>query len=210
MAFNIDEDLSQVERDLRTLKIEYEQFFGGGRPRPPADTQWRVETLMRRFNERTGELSSGQRFRYNNLAQTYAKYVDMWRKKTMQKESAASQRHFGAAAKAIEAERARQAASKPASQEVAGSSASKKAGDAPFTLAFSDPDREQEKVETLYRKLIEARTKAGEKADGPSLKDFQRFVHQKSTELRNKGGRAIEYTVNVEGGRVKLKARIAG
>jgi hypothetical protein len=210
MAFNIDEDLSQVERDLRTLKIEYEQFFGGGRPRPPADTQWRVEALMRRFNERTGELSSGQRFRYNNLAQTYAKYVDMWRKKTMQKEGAASQRHFGAAAKAIEAERARQAASKPASQEVARSSASKKAGDAPFTLAFSDPDREQEKVETLYRKLIEARTKAGEKADGPSLKDFQRFVHQKSTELRNKGGRAIEYTVNVEGGRVKLKARIAG
>ena len=86
MAHNIDEDLNQVERDIRTLKIEYEQFFGGGRPRPPADTQWRVETLMRRFNERDGELSSGQRFRFNNLAQTYAKYVEMWRKKTMQKE----------------------------------------------------------------------------------------------------------------------------
>ena len=209
MAFNIDDDLNQVERDLRTLKIEYEQFFGGGRPRPPADTQWRVETLMRRFNERTGDLSSGQRFRYNNLAQTYAKYVDMWRKKTMQKEAAASQRHFGAAAKAIEAERARQAASKPAPPEAVRSSTNKRPGDAPFTLSFSDPDREQEKVETLYRKLIEARTTAGEKAEAPSLKDFQRFVHQKSTELRNKGGRAVEYTVNVEGGRVKLKARIA-
>ena len=35
----IDEDLGQIERDIRTLKIEYEQYFGGGRPRPPADTR---------------------------------------------------------------------------------------------------------------------------------------------------------------------------
>ena len=31
----IDDELSQIERDIRTLKIEYEQYFGGGRPRPP-------------------------------------------------------------------------------------------------------------------------------------------------------------------------------
>ncbi|MGB8674448.1 MAG: hypothetical protein WCD27_08845, partial [Candidatus Acidiferrales bacterium] len=107
----IDEELNQIERDTRTLKIEYEQFFAGGRSRPPADTQWRVESLMRRYNERVGELSTGQRFRFNNLAQTYAKYVEIWRKKTVQKESATQQHHFGAAARAIEAERARQAAS---------------------------------------------------------------------------------------------------
>ncbi len=63
----IDEDLSQIEKDIRRLKIEYEQFFGGGRPRPPADTQWRLESLMRRYNERTAELSFGQRFRFTNL-----------------------------------------------------------------------------------------------------------------------------------------------
>src|ERR1700733_7303662 len=106
----VDEDLSQIERDIRTLKIEYEQFFGGGRPRPPADTQWRVESMLRRYNERTAELSFGQRFRFNNLAQTYAKYHDMWRKKLIQKETGTKQHHFGAAAKAIEAERARKAA----------------------------------------------------------------------------------------------------
>jgi len=61
----------------------------------------------------------------------------------------------------------------------------------------------------LYRKLIEARTEAGEKTEGPTLKDFERFVHQKSKELKDKGGHDIEYTVNIEGGRVKLKARIA-
>src|ERR1700683_1500967 len=106
----VDEDLNQIERDIRTLKIEYEQYFGGGRSRPPNDTQWRVDTMVRRYNERTAELSYGQRFRFNNLSQTYAKYQDMWRKKLIQKEMSTKQQHFGAAAKAIEAERARKAA----------------------------------------------------------------------------------------------------
>src|ERR1700722_3387374 len=105
-----EEDLNQIERDIRRLKIEYEQYFGGrGRAPPPADTQWRLETMMRRYNDRTADLSFAQRFRFNNLAQTYAKYDEMWRKKTQQKETGITQKHFGAAGTAIDAARAREA-----------------------------------------------------------------------------------------------------
>jgi hypothetical protein len=207
----VDEDLSQIERDIRTLKIEYEQFFGGGRPRPPSDTQWRVDNMMRRYNERMGDLSFGQRFRFNNLAQTYAKYQDMWRKKVIQKETGSQQHHYGAAARAIEAERARQAA-----QETPAAPA----GDAPrtghltasasaFALSFSNPAEEPDKVQTLYGKLIAARSQTGESAGAPSLKDFERFVEQKTKDLQDKGGREIEYSVSIEGGRVKLRARVS-
>jgi hypothetical protein len=229
----IDEDLNQIERDVRTLKIEYEQFFGGGRSRPPTDTQWRVDTLVRRYAERVAELSSGQRFRYNNLTQTYAKYQDLWRKKLMQKEGGVSLRHFGAAAKAIEAQRSREGAHR---QKVADADAAavtadsahhaaahaadtaaaaamehaKEARDAAaFALSFSDPEHEKSKVQQLYKKLIEARSAAGDTASAPSLKDFERFVLQKTMDLKNKGGHEIEYTVSVEAGRVKLKARIS-
>lgn len=224
----IDDELSQIERDIRTLKIEYEQYFGGGRSRPPTDTQWRVESLMRRYNERSGELSAGQRFRFNNLAQTYAKYVEMWRKKTVQKETGVTQHHFGAAAKAIEAERARQAAEHQATTEAAGASAAGRAANegeagvhtseraaearkttAAFALSLVDPEHEKDKVRALYLKLIEARTETGEKAGAPSLKDFERFVRQKTKDLKDKGGKEIEYTVSIESGRVKLKARIS-
>ena len=229
----IDEDLNQIERDVRTLKIEYEQFFGGGRSRPPTDTQWRVDTLVRRYAERVAELSSGQRFRYNNLTQTYAKYQDLWRKKLMQKEGGVSLRHFGAAAKAIEAQRSREGAHR---QKVADANATAVAADsahhaaahsadgaavdamaqakeardaAAFALSFSDPEHEKSKVQQLYKKLIEARSAAGDTASAPSLKDFERFVLQKTMDLKNKGGHEIEYTVSVEAGRVKLKARIS-
>src|SRR5271170_630663 len=221
----VDEDLSQFERDIRTLKIEYEQYFGGGRPRPPADTQWRVDTMVRRYNERTAELSFGQRFRFNNIAQTYAKYQEMWRKKIMQKEAATQQHHFGAAAKAVEAERARkaalqQAAAEPAkivppppldfraAEATARAEAVQETASA-FAMSFSNPEHEKEKVYTLYEKLIEARTETGERSGTPSLKDFERFVRQKTQELQGKGGREIEYSVGIEGGRVKLKARVS-
>jgi len=216
----IDEDLGQIERDIRTLKIEYEQFFGGGRKRPPADTQWRAESLIRRYNERTGELSFAQRFRFNNLAQTYAKYQDMWRKKVIQKESAAQQHHFGAAAKAIEAERARKTAasqvpitsagtSNASSSDSAGNGAATGQRPAVFALSLSDPEHEKEKIYALYEKLIEARTQAGQRSGAPSLKDFENFVREKTKDLKDKGGRKVEYSVNIENGRVKLKARVA-
>jgi hypothetical protein len=69
----IDEELAQLERDIRQLKIEYDMYFGGGRKRPPNEVEWRIELLVKRYSERGGELKFAQRFRFNNLCQTYAK-----------------------------------------------------------------------------------------------------------------------------------------
>ena len=216
----IDEDLGQIEKDIRRLKIEYEQFFGGGRARSPADTQWRLESLMRRYNERSAELSFGQRFRFNNLAQTYAKYVDMWRKKTVQKETGASQHHFGAAAKAIEAERAREASlrgetdtsGRTVAVAASGSvmrAAQEREDAASFAMSFSDPESERAKIVQLYQKLLEAHKESGESASAPNLQAFERFVRKKTQELKDKGGSEVEYSVTIQDGRVKLKARIS-
>jgi hypothetical protein len=205
MASTIDDDLNSIERDIRTLKIEYEQFFGGGRKRPPTDTQWRLDTLVRRCNEKIAELNFAQRFKLNNLTQTYAKYQDFWRKKMIQRESGATQRHFGAAAKAIEAEREKKAAEYAAAHPTAAAEAEHRQ----FAFSFSNPEAETDKLETLYQKLVEARTETGEQSGVPTLKDFAKFVRTKTADLKSKGGKEVEYTVSVEGGKVKLKARVS-
>jgi hypothetical protein len=208
-----DDDLAQIERDIRTLKIEFEQYFAGGRKRPPSDTQWRVENLIKRWAEKMGELSYGQRFRYNNLTQTYAKYQELWRKKLVQKETGAMQHHFGAAAKAIEAERARtHKAEAPAQDETAREHTGRTAkahASAAFSARFADPAAEKTKVEELYKKLIEARGQTGEQAGAPSYRDFEKFVTTKTRELRKKGAHEVEYTVSIESGHVKLKAKVS-
>src|SRR5262249_43612401 len=110
----IDEELAGLERDIRQLKIEYDMYFGGGRKHPPSEIEGRIELVVKRYAERGGELKYTQRFRFANLAQTYAKYKEVFRKRVAQREEGKIERHFGAAAKAIEAERARaQAAATP-------------------------------------------------------------------------------------------------
>jgi hypothetical protein len=220
----IDEELGQLERDIRQLKIEYDQFFGGGRKRPPTEIEWRIELLVKRYSERGGELKFGQRFRFNNLTQTYAKYKDIFRKKLQLKEEGRSQRHFGAAAKAIEAERLKAhpeahpavavvapPAIHPAVAPPAPIAARKAmAAEVPaFRVVCADPERETENVERLYQAFVQAKARTGEDTHKLSSAGFKEFVRKKTKDLQEKQKcQNVEYVVEVIEGQVKLKALV--
>ena len=200
----IDEELGALERDIRQLKIEYDQYFGGGRKRPPNEIEWRIDLIVRKYGERSGDMKIGQRFRFNNLTQTYAKYKDIFRKKLRQKEEGTVQRHFGAAAKAIEAERARAA-------EAAQAQTATAVAEAPtaFRIVCSHPDQEAEKVDRLFQAFVDAKKSAGEKIDKLSHAGFAEFVRKKTKDLQKQNTNAdVEYVVETIAGQVKLKALI--
>src|SRR3954471_23965905 len=75
-----DEELNVLDSQLRRLKIEHEIFFSNPQKRPPTDLEWKVLALLRKFSD-GGRMSFSQRFRYNEIAQRYAIYSDLWRKK---------------------------------------------------------------------------------------------------------------------------------
>jgi hypothetical protein len=200
----IDEDLSQLEKDIRQLKVEYDMYFGGGRKRPPTEVEWRIELLIKRYGERGGDLKFAQRFRYNNLAQSYAKYKDMFRKRMAQKEEGKIERHFGAAAKAIEAERARARAEALAKEVAAGPAAVPEPR--VFRMICSEPERESDKVEQLFTAFVQARKDAGEETHKLTRAGFDEFVRKKTKELQEKKNcRDVEYVVETVDGQVKLK-----
>lgn len=199
MAKSIDEDLAQLERDIRQLKIEYEQYFGGGKKRPPADIEWRIDTLLKRYSDRGAEMNYGQRFRYGNLTQMYSKFREIFRKRMKQKEEGTVQRHFGAAAREIEAERAQ----RRAKTEKAG------AIHLPFAVSWEDPDHEKKKVEQLFAAFREAKQKAGEDTEPLTMDAFQKFVRQKTDQLKKQqDAHEVEYVVTLEGKHARLKARV--
>jgi len=199
----IDEELGALERDIRQLKIEYDQYFGGGRKRPPNEIEWRIDLIVRKYGERSGDMKIGQRFRFNNLTQTYAKYKDIFRKKLRQKEEGTVQRHFGAAAKAIEAERAKAAETAQAQATTAVAEL------ATFRITCTQPERETEKVDRLFRAFVDAKKSAGEKIDKLSHAGFAEFVRKKTKELQKQNASAdVEYVVETVAGQVKLKALV--
>jgi hypothetical protein len=198
MPFEIDEDLVRLEADIRQLKIQYEQYFGGGKKRPPNDVEWRIEQTMKRYGDRGAEMNYSQRFRFTNLTQTYAKYREIFHKRLQMHESGTTHRHFGAAAKAIEAERVR--ARRAASSMPAAAADSEPA---------QEPQQEPERVDQLYEAFREALKQSGEATEALSRDSFEQFLQQKAAQFQEKAGAGeVEFFVSIEEGKPRLKARI--
>src|SRR5450432_2745435 len=56
-------------------------YFSNPTKKPPTDVEWKVLSMLRKFSD-GARLKFSQRFRYNALAQRYAIYSDLWRKKS--------------------------------------------------------------------------------------------------------------------------------
>ncbi len=226
LRVTIDEELSLLDSQLRRLKIEYEIYFSNPTKRPPADIEWKVLSLLRKFSDGS-RMSFSQRFRYNEIAQRYAIYSDLWRKKNRIREEGyrrpqdailsvqgvrVQEREpehkiygighiaaAGAAAAAAETGTATEAA--PTAVPVSPPE------EKPFSVQCGDARTERDQIRKLYQALTEAKKKSGEVVSG-SLDSFSSFVQKKTDQIRKQYGcEAVEYTVELQNGQVKLKAR---
>ncbi|MEE8201653.1 MAG: MXAN_5187 C-terminal domain-containing protein [Candidatus Acidoferrales bacterium] len=197
MAATVEDQLSQLEKDIRQLQIEYDSYFAGGRKRPPSDTEWRVKTTISKFSERAGRLKYAQSFRFNNLTARYAKFSEMWRKRLKKTEAGHSAYAYSKVARELEEKRLEEASRQHEARLHHQTT----------QVAFSDPRRESEKVQSLYRSMLEAKKAAGQEA-GINFEQFHKFVQQKTQQLKKQlGCQQVQYSVSVEGGQVKLKAK---
>ena len=208
----IDEELTVLETQLRRLKIEYEVYFSNPTKKPPTDVEWKVLSLLRKFSD-GGRLTFSQRFRYNELAQRYAVYSDLWRKKGRIREEGYRRPQDALLAvqgvrPAEEHEPKHRPAYGLATAAAAGAAtATADQGERPLTVQCSDARAERDQVETLYKALTEAKKKAGESVTG-NLDSFAAFVQKKTDQLRKQHScQTVEYTVETQGGKVSLKAK---
>jgi hypothetical protein len=203
----VDEELTVLESQLRRLKIEYEVYFSNPTKRPPTDIEWKVLSLLRKFSD-GARLNFSQRFRYNEMAQRYAIYSDLWRKKgrireeggRRSQETTEHRRVYGLAHVNADADASVNADSSEDvldTQEQLGR----------LTIQCSDPELERGEVEKLYQALTHAKQKAGESGGG-NFDSFQTFVRKKTEQIRKQYGcPTVEYTVETENGQVRLKAK---
>jgi hypothetical protein len=198
----VDEELGSLESQLRRLKIEYEIFFSNPQKKPPSDLEWKVLALLRKFSDGSGHMSFPQRFRYNGIAQRYAIYSDLWRKKGRIREE--GYRRPQDALLAVQGVRPEE---REPEHKVYGLSHPSPSESAPFVVDCADPGTEPEKVEKLFIALSDAKKKAGENVSG-SLDSFSSFVQKKTDQLRKQHGCSkVEYSVEVLDGKVKLTAK---
>ena len=205
----IDEELNLLDQQLRRLKIEYEIFFNNPAKRPPTDVEWKVLSLIRKFSD-GARMSFSNRFRYNEMAQRYAVQAELWRKKMRIREE--GYRRPADAILSVQGVRVpeeHEAKHHPvygvARRGLTAGAPSE--GDQPFSVQCSGAATEREQVESLYKALTAAKQKSGEKVSG-NLDSFAAFVKKKTSEIRKEHGcDTVVYSVETQGGQVKLKAK---
>ncbi len=202
-----DEELNHLDSQLRRLKIEYEIYFSNPAKRPPSDIEWKVLNLLRKFSD-GGHMNFSQRYRYNEMAQRYAIYSDLWRKKSRIREE--GYRRPQDALLSVQGVRVTEEEHKPHHQVYgvshAAAAAAGTASSQPFTLHSVD-QAEREQVERLYNTLVAAKKKAGESVSG-NFESFTSFVQKKTEQIRKQYHcENVEYSVELADGHVKLKAK---
>jgi hypothetical protein len=196
----IDEELSVLEDQIRRLKVEYDIYFGGGSKKPPTELEWKVKNLLKKYSD-GGRMNFAQRFRYNTVQQRYALQNALWQQKLQIKEE--GYRRPQDAMLGIQGLRDEQ----QHEAELARKHQAVAKMNGQFSVACSNPDTESTQVEALFQALGAARRQTGDK-NAPNLDSFKKFVRQKTEQLRKEYDcKAVEYSVEVQDGQVKLKAK---
>src|SRR5262245_9284447 len=187
---DVDQELSNLEDSIRRLKIEYEIFFNGGFTRMPYDLRWRVESLIKKHSD-NGKMTFAQRFRYNTLAAKFHSYSDLWWRMIKTKEEGRTP--FAA----------------PSMDENNVLDATRNAEDRVVCqLNCADPEAETEKLQSLFKSLIEAKRECGEKPETVQFQSFKKFLSDKTAKLKSQFNcETVCYVVSIESGRVKFTAK---
>jgi hypothetical protein len=203
-----DEELNVLDSQLRRLKIEYEIFFSNPQKRPPTDIEWKVLALLRKFSD-GGRMNFSQRYRYNEMAQRYAVYSDLWRKKSrIREEGYRRPQDAILSIQGVREEKEHEPQHLPVyGVSHAAAAAAAAATSSPHFTLHSVDQTEREQVERLYNTLVAAKKKAGESVSG-GLDSFTTFVQKKTEQIRKQYKcENVEYSVEITDGGVKLKAK---
>src|SRR5690349_8500167 len=140
-------------------------YFAGRTPRPPIESRGRVDQMFKRIDRQKND-SASMRFRIQTLQSRYSSFVDLWDRALRAREEGRPSPLFRSrdmiAAKQPTAAPSTPVASPPESAEPSEPAAAAAAAEGPRAITFTDPRQEDDKLQTLYDVLMDARRQAGE------------------------------------------------
>lgn len=173
----LEEDLTILDRKLMQLKLAYDQYFLGARPREPVMLRDEVQKAVVVLSNQPIQ-NTALRFRFGSIMSRYQAYKRRWVDTLRKIEDGTYERHQF---------KARIHKQGPAPSE----------GPAP-------PPRDRA---TLFEAYVEARRACGQPVASLSPEKLDAVIAKQEGELRERYGSAnVRFKVVVEDGKAKLKA----
>jgi hypothetical protein len=199
MALKQDEELDQLEDDIRKLKNKYDQFFSGITKMPPVTERRNLETRIHELN-RQKVRDNTRRFRLSQLTTRFNQYREMWGRRMREREEGP-----------LEFSRRKAALDGPAPEP---SSAARAATErTPVTSGSADPyvkvapGTNGDEVRKLYEQIQSEHSKMG-KASNVTFEQLSAMVAKQSEMVRARYNvNTVAFRVETVDGKVKLKAK---
>lgn len=182
---DLNRELTVLEAELKKLEAEYNMYFAGRLARPPWETRSRVDGLVKRL-DRTNITNYGVRFRFNTLQTRFNRFLDLW-------DRALRAREEGRRGPLSYA----QPSEPPPPERIQDRIVA--------VTTLTDPLAERDKLQNLYKGLMEARQQAGQ--ERIPFERFAELVNTQVTALRDKGSAEVAFRVALKDGKVAFSAR---
>jgi hypothetical protein len=192
---SFEQEMVQLDAEIRRLEAEYNMFFAGRLPRLPWETRARVDALVKRY-DRMNIRNTAERFRFETLQNKYSGFCELWERALRAKEEGRpipgrrSSGGSGGSQAATPAEKKRDGTESENVLHVA---------------RFKDPLQEREALNELYERLAEARKESGEQQI-----PFHRFAEVVKAQMTKLGGNQVQFRVAKKDGKVTLTAEKDG
>jgi hypothetical protein len=176
---SIDEELKILETKIKQLKLDYDHYFLGTRPREPAMARAEVQKVIFRHSN-TPIQNTAARFRFNSINARFQALKRQWDVNLRQIEEGTYKRHvFKADLHDRERKKGRKSAAPSAPKDATN----------------------------LFESYRDAALACGQNVKGLTPAKLQAVVAKQEAALKQKlGCEKVDFRVVVEGGKVKLKA----
>ena len=172
-----EEDLEALSRKLTSLKLAYDQYFLGSRPREPAMLADEVRKLVVVYSNQAIQ-NTAMRFKFNSIVSRYQAFKRQWTETLRKIESGSYARHQFKA-------KLHERAAAP-----------------PEPVARSVQDRKE-----IYQAFVEARQACGQSVADLTTAKLDDILDRQERELRKRYGNSqVRFKVVVENGKAKLTA----
>jgi hypothetical protein len=183
---DLTRELTVLETEIKKLETEYNMYFAGRLARPPWETRSRVEGLVKRL-DRTNITNYGIRFRFTTLQTRFNRFLDLWDRALRAREEG----------RRGPLSYAQQPAEPPKPERIQDRIVA--------VTTLTDPTAEGDKLQNLYKGLMEARQQAGQ--ERIPFERFAALVNTQVTALRDKGSAEVAFRVALKDGKVAFSAR---
>jgi hypothetical protein len=184
----IDEELDELDHNLKRLRVEYDQYFLGILKRPPEVLQGRVQKLIVKYaNAKLRK--THHKFRFNQLNSKFQIHRQQWGRTMRQIENGTYKGHLFRA-KLHERERG-------ISDET------------PNPQKAPPPQERPGAIDKLFDAFTAARKRAGDHSAAPDRTKLAELVKKQTAALKQKHpGAKVKFRVAIEGNKAKLVASV--